>query len=86
MLRISKQQDISIYPNPNNGSFEIVLDNPIKDMLLSIYDITGNLVKLIPIYQGQKNYIVDLEVSNGIYFLKTQTSGYQKIERMVVRK
>lgn len=53
-----------VYPNPNNGSFNIV---PTQDGLVSIYDQTGQLVKIL---EGQVQQTLTVEgLAPGIYFL-----------------
>lgn len=84
VARIDKQSGFKIYPNPNPGNFEILIDNPKLDGFISIYDAIGQLVKLIPIHPAQKTYPIELSVSDGIYFVKINLAGYQYVERIVV--
>ena len=55
-----------IYPNPNNGTFELETANAIgSDMM--IYDILGNVVESKSITKNKMN--IDMANANGVYLL-----------------
>ena len=39
------EKNFKIFPNPNNGSFTIELENPEMDAAIEVYDVMGKLVK-----------------------------------------
>ena len=66
-----ERENISIYPNPNNGKFELEINNPnsFKNYILEIYNVQGK-----KIYQSTTtNTKSEIYLSNqpkGIYFIK----------------
>lgn len=64
---------IKVYPNPTNGILNISNTNNIKEIV--IYNIAGVKVKTFKATQ-----LLDIsELSNGLYFLKTDTGIFKKI-------
>jgi PKD repeat protein len=67
------EKSFKIFPNPNNGSFTIELDNPEMDAAIEVFDLMGKLVKKLE--RVEKVTLVDLEVASGIYLVKVKTGG-----------
>ncbi len=57
---------VSIYPNPNNGSFTLNINNLKTKGELNIYDITGRVVHTVAI-NNQEQQIVINGISKGLY-------------------
>ena len=59
-----------LYPNPNNGNFQIDYQLPVKqDGAFVIYDVIGRKLKTWQLAGGKnKLYITDIELKNGLYF------------------
>ena len=77
------EMKISVYPNPSNGIFNILLDGRFtnKGGELTIFSPTGSVVFSEQISE-KKNYQVDIRsLANGIYFLKIHENG-----RLFVKK
>jgi hypothetical protein len=75
---------ISIYPNPNNGKFQLKLINQ-KSVTLEITDILGNTILKSEI----KNETTDVDLSgqsNGIYFVKTFDSKGSVVVKKIVKQ
>ena len=72
ILKLS-EKSFKIYPNPNNGSFTIELDNPEMDAAIEVFDVMGKLVRSVE--RVEKVTLVDLEVASGIYVVKVKTGG-----------
>lgn len=68
------ESNISVYPNPTNGKFTVMLEMLEKDSYINIFSITGTLVKSIEAKQGQNEFKIE-ELVNGVYFLSVP--GYQ---------
>jgi hypothetical protein len=72
------ENTISVYPNPNNGIFNLAISNPSSnEMKLEVLDVQGQIVyaeTLIGISQGYNKQLNLAVYANGIYFLKI-TSG-----------
>lgn len=72
-----KTQVMRIFPNPNNGSFEIQsTDMPIQSVVL--YDVTGNKVFEKQGFQS-KNIEITFRIHSGVYFVNVNEMGIQKI-------
>lgn len=61
-----KSNEISVYPNPNNGSFVLKIENEIKNGELLIINAVGQEVYRQKIIQGANN-INDLGFAKGLY-------------------
>ena len=75
------QPILNLYPNPNNGNFNLNVSNELVGKQYQVFDVKGSLVKQARIGSTQSQ----IELSNaqkGIYFLKIE--GYAKAERIVV--
>jgi len=70
----------NIYPNPSNGNIHLILnDQRISgDALVRILDTKGNLIlnKTINVKDGINMYIVDEEISSGIYYININNGNY----------
>lgn len=75
--------NLNIYPNPNNGQFTINKLNAINLSNAEIRDINGRFIKSIDLSQMQSSQLIDIsEFSTGLYFMKinsTKGSGVIKI-------
>ena len=77
---------MNIYPNPNNGSFTVMVNSGIEQQVkVSLFDVTGKLVLAADKAISSGNNFIALETQvAGVYMLKIETSdkGYNK--RVVV--
>ncbi len=74
----SLSENITLYPNPNNGNFTIDLNNKeIKDVSIEIYNVYGNRV-----YSKEfKNDLITISIDNlaiGVYFVKVKSDVINK--------
>jgi PKD repeat protein len=81
ILKLS-EKSFKIFPNPNNGSFTIELDNPEMDAAIEVFDVMGKLVKKVE--RVEKVTLVDLEVASGIYVVKVKTGGAIWMRKILV--
>jgi hypothetical protein len=84
------QLNISIYPNPNQGLFNVeVLSAEASDFLYNIYDMTGKQIESGVINSDGKTmntHQFDLRtLAKGVYFFKIQNDNIVKIERIVIQ-
>lgn len=81
------EQTISLYPNPNNGSFTVDLTDSdfSQNAMLTVTDMTGRVI-----HSAQANnskIFMDLnEIANGIYMLQINEQGLFSNSRIVVQK
>lgn len=80
------ENNVGIYPNPNNGVFELKIQNKFSnDMHINILNTLGQ-----SIYENEytkSNNVIDLSNhENGIYFLKITTKNSYLIKKIVIQK
>ncbi|MFT6747309.1 MAG: alpha-tubulin suppressor-like RCC1 family protein [Glaciecola sp.] len=74
---------LTLYPNPNTGTFTIMLD--VAVIKVNIYHHSGRLVKTITPSKNQKSIEIQLEKS-GVYFVHVQSNSQKEILKVVVVK
>jgi len=76
--------NISIYPNPSNGIFNITLADKIPS-LIEIYDLTGKIIESKKdIIISNDETTIDLSaVAQGIYFVKIIANNQQVVKRII---
>ncbi|HNQ68103.1 MAG TPA: N-acetylmuramoyl-L-alanine amidase [Bacteroidales bacterium] len=78
-------ENIKIYPNPNNGYFNVETQNISSNLLIEILNIHGQVLyeqQLIP-----ENSINNIDISNlseGVYFVKVSNSRITDITKLVI--
>lgn len=77
----SNEAGITIYPNPSNGTFNIVFNETKPLVNLKVYDATGKVVYQESV-SNQNQIAVQLNVAAGIYYVGIE--GLQK-EKVMVR-
>jgi hypothetical protein len=80
--KVLVNKSFKIYPNPNNGSFTIELENPEKDFTIEVFDVMGKLVKKVE--QVGKVTLVALDVASGIYLVKVKNGELVWNQKMVL--
>lgn len=84
-IKNSTISEVKIYPNPNNGQFQIFSKDLAKDALIQIFSLSGRLVyeqKSINISQD-----IQLDEPNGLYFLSiTDQYGAQSISKLSITR
>jgi hypothetical protein len=64
-----------IYPNPNNGSFNIEVNNIFSKLDIKIYNFLGIIVyKNSNHFQNNDNLNLNLDLKPGIYFLEVNNT------------
>lgn len=61
---------IRIYPNPNNGQFNLLVKNIESDCQLIITNIAGQEIQTMNIITSNQTLSLNLEVAEGLYFVK----------------
>jgi len=70
---VGSKQGITLYPNPNNGNFNLKVQLPDKDIFVKIVNIEGKVIYLNEYSNINGELNVDLDLSmyaNGIYNLR----------------
>ncbi len=66
-------QTLTLYPNPNNGSFKVSVPEKFIGVEYQIIDLNGKLVKSDKFSSSIEQ--MDLELEQGIYFLRVPEKG-----------
>jgi hypothetical protein len=73
---------ISLYPNPTNGNVIVKLGD-LKEVDISIIDITGKVVKMLTVLnESQVNLRLD-DLSNGLYYVKFYSFDKQWVVKLI---
>ena len=83
-------ENISLYPNPNNGTFTVKgILNGIKDnnVAFEILNTLGQVVytSTLNAQNGQLNHMISANVADGIYMLRIKADDQSKVFRFVVQ-
>jgi hypothetical protein len=83
----STDLSFQIFPNPSAGNFRInFFDNVDKLKNISFLDITGKLIFDISSINQKSFEINDLDISNGIYFVRVSTAEKSSINKVLIQK
>jgi hypothetical protein len=84
------QTEINIYPNPNNGNFNIVFSSAYnKPVAISVYNNLGQCVyskKLNSVGAGELVNLNIEELSGGMYFVNIETENNMHTLKMALQK
>lgn len=80
--------DFSIYPNPASSETTVQFNKSVNHAILTVYDISGQLVKQISNISSTSLKLTCDNLSNGIYFIKLTQSGstHFAAKTMIVNK
>lgn len=78
--------NLSLFPNPTTGWVTLQLDKPHSHSDIRITDLSGRLVKTIPV-DNMCNPSFQMDVANGVYFVQVQAgNGKSGMAKVVVYK
>lgn len=84
---INPSSSFSIYPNPNDGSFEIRFSNSRDIVELQIFNAIGQKVFLDPHLNAKKVMNISLgELPEGIYFIQLFSKNGVEIKKFIINK
>ena len=81
-LDIESENKLTLYPNPNNGLFNIRLPEQLSGQL-EIFDMSGKLIMNKDFYDVKDFEINILEHNKGIYLLRINTSTINFTEKLI---
>lgn len=80
------QKQFSVYPNPGNGEFTLLLNNPSKQGEISVYNSSGQLVKTAKQLFGQDKIELDLTGEpQGLYLFNYSGDGLNSTEKVLLK-
>ena len=76
----------SIYPNPNNGSFELLLNHSVNNLVIEMIDITGKVLysEVIENYNLNSKHNINTNLDPGSYILNIISNEYNSQKMIVV--
>ena len=74
---------VRLYPNPNNGSFTLDINNEVADV--QIVDLLGNEVYAAKHTKGTTTLNLT-NVSSGVYFIKVNSNNVKTTNRLIISK
>lgn len=81
-LEKNKDSEILVYPNPNNGIFNIALSTIKDEVQVTIYNLSGQQIEHLPL---KDKGIIDISKQpNGIYFVKV-IHQHQVITQKIIK-
>lgn len=77
--------DFALYPNPNNGSFTLQLNNADNSQYkTAVYDMRGRKIyEGKPFIGNQETITIDAEA--GMYFLELQSEGKKQVKKFIIQ-
>lgn len=76
--------DLKLYPNPNNGNFNIVIENIEKELSIDMYNLLGEKVYSQGI--SEQNSVLNLNLITGVYFVNiNDIHGNKAIKKIIVQ-
>lgn len=79
-------RNLSIYPNPNNGSFFVKLyNNEGEKQVIDLYSANGTLINSY-ISSGNIAEINNTGIPEGIYFINSRVKGIKATAKMIIQK
>lgn len=81
----AKLSDYSIYPNPNTGSFNIILNNKLSNVTYKIYDTKGSIIDSGIIYDNNTEINLTNDIKSGVYYIKLITENNTLIEKLIIK-
>ncbi|MBU0763239.1 MAG: T9SS type A sorting domain-containing protein, partial [Bacteroidetes bacterium] len=78
---------VSLYPNPNRGRFNLVVENVTADVNIELYDMTGKVVvrETITENDGFRKEFDVTTYPKGLYFLRMTSGEFVKVEKVVIQ-
>jgi len=85
IMRSYLVKSVQIYPNPNNGIFNLKTGKDIRS--IEIFNIYGQIIYTKQVKNKTKSILEQINLSKhvkGIYFLKVKSEGFIKTEKIII--
>jgi hypothetical protein len=76
--------NFKIVPNPNNGTFNVILSEEVNNATISIQDLNGKTVQTSN-FSGLEFQANLSGVTTGVYFVKIQTENSIAVDRVIIK-
>jgi hypothetical protein len=80
---------VNVYPNPNNGTFNIAINANVGDLTIEIMDAQGRVVYSSFENNVQAGFVKQISpevMASGIYMLKLSGNGQQRLDKITIQK
>ncbi len=84
----TSKSNFEFYPNPNNGKFNLIMnnENSLMNNEVSIYNILGDKIYYNPKFNEQTSNEIDLSAfQKGIYFIKIYDKEKTNLRKIVIQ-
>ncbi|MCA0133655.1 reprolysin-like metallopeptidase [Winogradskyella alexanderae] len=79
--------DIALYPNPNRGSFNIVLNKNFEEINIQLFDIQGRIMFNRSFTSDTRAlHVNSTNLSNGVYLVRLNADGLVLEKKLVIKK
>ncbi|MCK9322259.1 MAG: T9SS type A sorting domain-containing protein, partial [Bacteroidales bacterium] len=84
---ISKDEPlITLYPNPAKSITTLKVEGLEEVANVSLYDISGRMLKQLKLYPNQKELEIDLNnLSDGVYNIRIENNDFKKVKKLIVQ-
>ena len=84
---VLQDDEIRIFPNPNDGNFNLLFEKPVWGNLdLKMYNVHGLLILEKNLERGSFNFKIQTpSIAAGIYFIKIETANEFLVKRIIVK-
>ncbi|MEQ8907864.1 MAG: T9SS type A sorting domain-containing protein [Vicingaceae bacterium] len=80
-------ENLTLYPNPNQGQFTVDLGNYEEAVEVEIKDVNGRQVYNQRFGNPQQTHFIDTKIQeSGVYFMLVKSNDEQKVMRIVIQK
>ncbi|HHM21857.1 MAG TPA: T9SS type A sorting domain-containing protein [Bacteroidetes bacterium] len=79
-----RRGDFSLFPNPNNGFFDVYVPDPGSGASATVFNFSGDVVFFKNLEKG-KNFFALSRLSAGIYFIKIAIDGHHESQMLAVQ-
>ncbi len=83
------ENNVSVFPNPNNGTFTIAVNANVGDLVIEITDVQGRVVYSSIENNVQNGFVKQVNLENesaGLYLMRITSNGEQRTEKITVQK
>jgi alpha-tubulin suppressor-like RCC1 family protein len=78
----SNQENVQLYPNPNNGNFKIEITGKIENAQVNVYSILGQLIYNQKINAEFTNLTIGLK--QGLYLVSIENKNQTYVQKIIV--